>query len=62
MISSASVTDRKSRCGQDISPDRAWTADDIPDHVNEAARFADHTKQWDSRILASGSARARRYG
>ncbi|WP_197083329.1 adenylate/guanylate cyclase domain-containing protein [Mycobacterium nebraskense] len=28
----------------------------IGDAVNEAARLADHAKQWDSRILASGSA------
>jgi len=31
MIGSASVTGRKRRCGRDISPDKAWTADDIPD-------------------------------
>lgn len=30
----------------------------IGDAVNEAARLADHAKQWDSRILASGSALA----
>jgi NAD(P)-dependent dehydrogenase (short-subunit alcohol dehydrogenase family) len=37
MISSASVTDRKRKCGQDISPDRAWTADDIPDQRGRVA-------------------------
>lgn len=31
----------------------------IGDPVNEAARLADHAKDWDSRILASGSAIAR---
>jgi adenylate cyclase len=31
----------------------------IGDAVNEAARLADHAKQWGSRILASGSALAR---
>jgi class 3 adenylate cyclase len=30
----------------------------IGDAVNEAARLADHAKQWDSRILASGCALA----
>ena len=30
----------------------------IGDAVNEAARLADHAKQWESRILASGSALA----
>jgi adenylate cyclase len=32
----------------------------VGDAVNEAARLADHAKQWDSRILASDSARAAR--
>jgi adenylate cyclase len=31
----------------------------VGDAVNEAARLADHAKEWDSRILASGSALAR---
>src|ERR1700737_4725415 len=37
MSGSATVTDRKRRCGQDISPDRAWTADDIPDQRGRVA-------------------------
>jgi NAD(P)-dependent dehydrogenase (short-subunit alcohol dehydrogenase family) len=36
MIGSASVTERR-RCGWDISPDRAWTADDIPDQGGRVA-------------------------
>ncbi|HXL62010.1 MAG TPA: SDR family NAD(P)-dependent oxidoreductase, partial [Mycobacterium sp.] len=37
MIASASVTERKRRCGRDISPDRPWTADDIPDQRGRVA-------------------------
>jgi NAD(P)-dependent dehydrogenase (short-subunit alcohol dehydrogenase family) len=37
MIGSASVTERKRRCGPNTSPDRAWTADDIPDQGGRVA-------------------------
>src|SRR3979490_2718467 len=36
MIGSASVTER-SRCGRGISPETAWTADDIPDQRGRVA-------------------------
>jgi NAD(P)-dependent dehydrogenase (short-subunit alcohol dehydrogenase family) len=37
MIASALVTEPKRRCGRDISPDTAWTADDIPDQRGRVA-------------------------
>src|SRR6202011_1871931 len=37
MIGSAVVTERKRGCGRDISPDRAWAADDIPDQRGRVA-------------------------
>jgi hypothetical protein len=37
MIASASVTERKRKCGRDISPDRPWTADDIADQRGRVA-------------------------
>ena len=37
MIASALVNQRKRRCGRDIAPDTAWTADDIPDQRGRVA-------------------------